>query len=238
MRGTLDDQDGMFSYVSLEARIPADHPLRAMWEMTDTALRALSRRFDAVYAKTGRPSIPPEQLLRAQVLQVLFSIRSERLLMEQLEYNLLFRWFVGLRMDDRVWDAPASTTANGFALVATYTYDAFGRRVKKVTPAQSFLYLYDAAGHLVEEVEKKPGTDHARDYAYLEDELVGQSWIATSSACRLGQHQGRRTRSRQAGARITLLIETLVGSCNAAWRSSSQAGPSRRCRTPQEPPDA
>jgi transposase len=109
MRGTLDDQDGMFSYVSLEARIPADHPLRPMREMTDTALRALSRRFDGLYAKTGRPSIPPEQLLRAQVLQILFSIRSERLLMEQLEYNLLFRWFVGLRMDDRVWDATVFT---------------------------------------------------------------------------------------------------------------------------------
>jgi transposase len=109
MRGTLDDQDGMFSYVSLEARIPADHPLRPMREMTDRALAVLSRRFDALYAKTGRPSIPPEQLLRAQVLQILFSIRSERLLMEQLEYNLLFRWFVGLRMDDRVWDATVFT---------------------------------------------------------------------------------------------------------------------------------
>jgi transposase len=109
MRGTLDDQDGMFSYVSLEARIPTEHPLRPLREMTDAALRALSRRFDALYAKTGRPSIPPEQLLRAQVLQILFSIRSERLLMEQLEYNLLFRWFVGLRMDDRVWDATVFT---------------------------------------------------------------------------------------------------------------------------------
>jgi len=99
----------MFSYVLLEARIPADHPLRPMREMTDAALGALSRRFDALYAKTGRPSIPPKQLLRAQVLQILFSIRSERLLMEQLEYNLLFRWFVGLRMDDRVWDATVFT---------------------------------------------------------------------------------------------------------------------------------
>src|SRR3990172_2042887 len=109
MRGNLDGQDGIFSYVSLETRIPADHPLRPLREMTDRVLAALSRRFDRLYAKTGRPSVPPEHLLRALVLQALYSIRSERLLMEQLEYNLLFRWFVGLRMDDRVWDVTVFT---------------------------------------------------------------------------------------------------------------------------------
>ena len=93
----------MFSYVSVEARIPPDHPLRAMRAMVDTALQRLSPRFASLYAGGGRPSIPPERLLRALLLQVLYSIRSERLLMEQLEYNLLFRWFVGLGIDDRVW---------------------------------------------------------------------------------------------------------------------------------------
>lgn len=101
----------MFSYLSPEQRVPTDHPLRAIRTLTDDALRALSRRFGRLYAKTGRPSIPPEQLLRALLLQVLYSIRSERLLMEELNYNLLFRWFVGLNMDDPVWH-PTTFTKN------------------------------------------------------------------------------------------------------------------------------
>src|SRR5262245_12922064 len=104
MRGG-DDQDGwMFSYVSPEDRIPADHPLRAIRRITDRALERLSPVFDRLYITFGRPSVPPEKLLRALLLQVLYSIRSERLLMEQLNYNILFRWFVGLGMDDAVWD--------------------------------------------------------------------------------------------------------------------------------------
>jgi len=99
----------MFSYVSPESRIPADHPLRATREMTNRALVQLDRTFRKLYSRTGRPSVPPEQLLRALLLQVLYSIRSERMLMEQLEYNLLFRWFVGLEMDDRVWDVTVFT---------------------------------------------------------------------------------------------------------------------------------
>ena len=109
MRGTDHDQSTMFSYVSPEARIPADHPLRATRAMANRALARLDRKFRKLYSRTGRPSIPPEQLLRALLLQVLYSIRSERMLMEQLEYNLLFRWFVGLEMDDRVWDVTVFT---------------------------------------------------------------------------------------------------------------------------------
>ena len=99
----------MFSYVSTESRIPDDHPLRATREMTNRALIELDAKFRKLYSRTGRPSVPPEQLLRALLLQVLYSIRSERMLMEQLEYNLLFRWFVGLEMDDRVWDVTVFT---------------------------------------------------------------------------------------------------------------------------------
>lgn len=99
----------MFSYVSPEQRVPKDHPLRPIRRMVDEALRELSPRFGGVYAKMGRPSIPPERLLRALLLQVLYTIRSERMLMEQLDYNLLFRWFVGLEMDDRVWDTTVFT---------------------------------------------------------------------------------------------------------------------------------
>jgi transposase len=95
----------MFSYLSPEQRVPADHPLRPIREMVDQALKGLSRKFNEIYSATGRPSIPPEKLLRALLLQVLYTVRSERLLMEQLEYNLLFRWFVGLNMDEPVWVA-------------------------------------------------------------------------------------------------------------------------------------
>lgn len=111
MRGDDDQQAAMFSYLSPEERVPLLHPLRAIREMTDRALRAMSSRFDQLYAKTGRPSIAPEKLLRALLLQVLYSIRSERMLMEQLDYNLLFRWFVGLNMDDAVW-VPTVFTKN------------------------------------------------------------------------------------------------------------------------------
>jgi transposase len=103
MRGDDQQTGHLFSYLSPEARVPAGHPLRAIRTMTDEALETLSRAFDRLYSTTGRPSIPPEQLLRALLLQGLYTVRSERLLMEQLEYNLLFRWFVGLGMDEPVW---------------------------------------------------------------------------------------------------------------------------------------
>jgi transposase len=102
MRGSDHQQSGMFSYISAEQRVPKCHPLRAIRAMVDAALQELSWRFDAVYATSGRPSIPPEKLLRALLLQVLYTVRSERLLMEQLDYNFLFRWFVGLNIDDPV----------------------------------------------------------------------------------------------------------------------------------------
>jgi transposase len=105
MRGDEEQQNEMYSYRTSEMRVPADHPLRALRKMCDEALRQLSPTFDELYAPTGRPSIAPELLLRALLLQPLYSIASERLLMEQLDYNLLFRWFVGLGMDAEVWDA-------------------------------------------------------------------------------------------------------------------------------------
>jgi transposase len=104
MRGDDEQQAGMFSYLSPEERVPHDHPLRTIRRLVDRVLVELSADFDRLYARVGRPSVPPEKLLRALLLQVLYTIRSERLLMEQLDYNLLFRWFVGLNMDDRVWD--------------------------------------------------------------------------------------------------------------------------------------
>ena len=109
MRGFDEQPKHLFSYISIEQRVPPTHPLRSIRQMTDRVLANLSPQFTNMYAKIGRPSIPPEKLLRALLLQVLYTVRSERLLMEQLEYNLLFRWFVGLDIDDPVWDATVFT---------------------------------------------------------------------------------------------------------------------------------
>ena len=117
MRGNDQQTGHLFSYLSPEQRVPDDHPLRPIRQMTDAALRRLSSQFERLYSVTGRPSVPPEKLLRALLLQILYSVRSERLLVEQLEYNLLFRWFVGLGMDDTVW-TPTTFTKNRERLLA------------------------------------------------------------------------------------------------------------------------
>jgi transposase len=109
MRGPDHQQSAMFSYLSPEQRVPVDHPLRAVRQMADTILAQLSQVFSKMYSDIGRRSIPPEKLLRALLLQVLYTVRSERMLMEQLEYNLLFRWFAGLNMDEPVWDVTVFT---------------------------------------------------------------------------------------------------------------------------------
>ncbi len=128
MRGDDRQQGAMFSYISPEARVPQDHPLRAIRALVDEVLGELSPRFETLYARVGRPSIPPEKLLRAQLLQVLYTVRSERQLMEQLDYNLLFRWFVGVNLDDRVWD-PTVFTKNRQRLLDGEVAMAFLQRV-------------------------------------------------------------------------------------------------------------
>ncbi len=109
MRGNDEQQGAVFSYLNPEERIPAEHPLRRIRAMVDAALREMSAHFEALYARRGRPSIPPEKLLRALLLQILYALRSERQLMEQMNYNLLFRWFVGLNPDEAVWDVTVFT---------------------------------------------------------------------------------------------------------------------------------
>ena len=128
MRGDDEDTGAMFSYLSPETRVRPDHPLRPIRRMTDAALDRLSGRFDRLYSDIGRPSIPPEKLLRALLLQMLYTIRSERLLMEELDYSVLFRWFVGLGMDDPVWDA-TTFTKNRDRLLAGDVAEAFFQEV-------------------------------------------------------------------------------------------------------------
>jgi transposase len=138
MRGTDQQQTVLFSFLSVEDRIPADHPLRAIQALVNPILAALSPRFQSMYATTGRPSIPPEQLLRALLLQQLYTIRSERQLMEQLDYNLLFRWFVGLNPDDAVW-VPTVFTKNRDRLVTGNIADAFLHEILKAADARGLL---------------------------------------------------------------------------------------------------
>ena len=124
MRGDRREEDQLFSYVPLEDRVPQRHPLRVIRQFVDPILAELSPRFDAIYAKTGRPSIPPEQLLRALLVQVLYTVRSERMLCEQLQYNMLVRWFVGLGMDGDVW-VPTVFTKNRDRLLNGDVAEAF-----------------------------------------------------------------------------------------------------------------
>jgi transposase len=138
MRGLDYQQSAMYSYLSPEERVPADHPLRPIRAMVDVALKNLSRKFTALYSATGRPSIPPEKLLRALLLQVLYTVRSERLLMEQLEYNLLFRWFVGLNLDEPVW-VPTVFSKNRDRLLEGDIAERFFEEVLKQARAADLL---------------------------------------------------------------------------------------------------
>src|ERR1044072_3589036 len=131
MRGEDQQQNHIFSYLSPEARVRKDHPLRTIRTMVDEILNQLSRRFDRMYASIGRPSIAPEKLLRAQLLQMLYSIRSERLLIEEMDYNLLFRWFVGLNADEEVWDATTFTKNRDRLLEADVAKEFLARVVEQ-----------------------------------------------------------------------------------------------------------
>ena len=131
MRSPDQQQLGMFSYVSVESRVPTDHPIRQLRALVDAILKDMDRFFQTRYAREGRPSIPPERLLRASLLQMLYSIRSERLLMEEMDYNLLFRWFVGLNADEEVWDATTFTKNRNRLLEADVAKEFLARVVEQ-----------------------------------------------------------------------------------------------------------
>ena len=135
MRGIDHQQADMFSYLSPEQRVRNDHPLRKVRAMTDEILDSMSALFDAMYAEGGRPSIPPEKLLRAQLLQMLYSVRSERLLMEEIDYSILFRWFVGLNLDEKVWDATSFTKNRDRLLEAAVAKEFLAQVVERARGA-------------------------------------------------------------------------------------------------------
>jgi transposase len=136
MRGSDQDQSAMYSYLSPEERVRKDHPLRGIREQTEEIFLRMSPLFDAMYAEGGRPSIAPEKLLRAQLLQMLYSVRSERLLMEEIDYSILFRWFVGLNLDDAVWDATTFTKNRDRLLEAAVAKEFLAQVVERARGAR------------------------------------------------------------------------------------------------------
>ena len=158
MRGNDQQQGHVFSYLSPEQRVRKDHPLRPIRTMVDKVLKELSPEFAKMYSKVGRPSIPPEQLLRALLLQMLYSVRSERLLVEEIDYNILFRWFVGLNLDDEVWDATVLTKNR--------------KRLLEAEVAKEFLALV---------VEQARGQGWASDEHFTVDGTLIQAWASAQS---------------------------------------------------------
>jgi len=158
MRGSDQQQGHVFSYISPEQRVRKDHPLRPIRTMVDKVLKELSPEFNKMYSKVGRPSIPPEQLLRALLLQMLYSVRSERLLIEEIDYNILFRWFVGLNLDDAVWDATVFTKNRD--------------RLLEAEVAKDFLALV---------VEQARGQGWASDEHFTVDGSLLEAWASAKS---------------------------------------------------------
>ena len=185
MRGEDTQQDAMFSYLSPEQRVPHDHPLRRVRALVDEVLKKLSRRFTALYARGGRPSIPPEKLLRAQLLQILYTVCCERQLMEQLDYNLLFRCFVGLDMDDSVWD-PTVFTKNRQRPLDGEVAMAFLERV--VEQARGGLPFCDALGVPVGPSSLTTGASSAAPRAAIPTSSCSRS-RASSTALRACAHR-------------------------------------------------
>ena len=158
MRGNDQQQGHVFSYLSPEQRVRKDHPLRPIRTMVDKVLKELSPEFAKMYSQVGRPSIPPEQLLRALLLQMLYSVRSERLLVEEIDYNILFRWFVGLNLDDEVWDATVFTKNRD--------------RLLEAEVAKEFLALV---------VEQARGQGWASDEHFTVDGSLLEAWAGVKS---------------------------------------------------------
>lgn len=210
MRGDDRQPDALFSYVSTEDRVPPDHPLRAIRALVDEVLHAMSGEFDGLYAAVGRPSVPPERLLRAQLLQIFYSIRSERLLMEQLDYNLLFRWFVGLEVDEPIWSATVFTK-NRDRLLTQEIARSFFRRVVERAQALMSDEHFTVDGTLIEawasqkSFQRKDGGDggDGRDFR-------GQSRTNDTHASKTDPDARLYRRTHHGEARLSYLGHLLI----------------------------
>jgi transposase len=199
MRGPDQKQDAIFSYLSPEERVPTDHPLRQIRTLVDGVLQDMSPQFGKLYSEVGRPSIAPERLLRALLLQIFYSVRSERLLMEQLDYNLLFRWFVGMNMDEQVWVATVFTK-NRDRLLKHSIAEGFFQRVLRV--AQPYLSdeHFTVDGTLIEawasqkSFQRKGGESQRLDRGNLSDR---GGWTRRAR-CRIADGVPETTQEQQA----------------------------------------
>ena len=254
MRGEDPKQEAMFSYVSPERRVPQDHPLRPIRGMVDGILKEMSPRFARLYSDVGRPSIAPERLLRALLLQIFYSVRSERLLMEQLDYNLLFRWFVGMQMDEAVWDH-AVFSKNRERLLNHEIAEAFFQRVLR----QAKPYLSDehftVDGTLLEawasqksfrpKQEGEPPTGTPREADFHGEERKNQTHQSTTDpdARLYKKSKGAEAKLSYLGHvlmenRNGLLVRTMVTQADGtaerdaalllAWKTASKMPDSRR----------
>ena len=239
MRGGFEDQGGLFSYIRTEERIPADHPLRKVRELVREVLKGLNRTFSRLYSHEGRPSIPPEQLLSALLVQVLYGIRSERQLMEQLDYNLLFRWFVGLSPDDRVWD-PTVFTKNRERLQQGEVLQKFMAKLLEQPQVKPLLSddHFSVDGTLIEAWAShksfKPkdgeGNDDGSDFHGQRRKNDTHASTSDPNAKLYRKAAGREARLSYMGH---VIMETAM-----AWRSTAESarptappsgGPQRRC---------
>jgi transposase len=190
MRGEVDPQNALFSYVSPEARVPTDHPLRAIKAYADAALRAISQEFDGLYGSTGRPSIPPERLLKGQLLIALYSIRSDRAFCEQLDYNLLFRWFLDMSLDEKGLD-PSSFSRLRERLGATDVAQRLFEQVLRLARQHRLLSTehFTADATLIESWAPLKSVKHKDDLA-LQDEGDGTRTVGSRG-------EKRRSRSHE-----------------------------------------
>ena len=253
MRGEDAQQEAMFSYVSPERRVPMDHPLRPVREMVDGVLKEMSPRFARLYSNLGRPSIAPERLLRALLLQVFYSVRSERMLMEQLDYNLLFRWFVGMEMDEEVWDH-AVFSKNRDRLLNQEIAEAFFARVLKLAQAYLSDEHFTVDGTLIEawasqksfrpkDQAESGGTPREADF-HGERRTNETHQSTTDPDCRLyKKSKGSEAKPGYLGHvlmenRNGLLVRTMVTQADGtaerdaallmAWKTTAKMPPTRR----------
>lgn len=246
MRGAEDFQEELFSYGSLNQRVPLDHPLRRVRRLADEAMAGLEGRFEQMYSTLGRPSVPPEQMLRALLLQMLYSVRSERMLVEQMEYNLLFRWFVGLGMSERVWDA-TSFSKNRERLLSGELAQAFFQAV--VEAARGLRLLSDehftVDGTLIEawasekSYQPKPGPPPAKgqgsgaDGALLKSDVYESRTDPDARMYRKGlktgwklQHMAHAVSENEHG----LVVATAVSPCSPRGERQAAIAMLRRLR--------
>jgi transposase len=249
MRGDEFLQEEMFSYGSLSQRVPLDHPLRRVRALADEAMLSLESRFAQMYSKMGRPSVPPEQMLRALLLQMLYSVRSERMLVEQMEYNLLFRWFVGLSMSERVWDA-TSFTKNRERLLSGDVAQEFFAAV--VAAARKLRLLSDehftVDGTLIEawasekSYKQKPGPPPSRGNGrhgeLLKSDIFESTTDPDARMYRKGlktgwklQHMAHAVSENEHG----LVVATAVGHCSPKAERQAAIAMLRRLRKSAKP---